>query len=75
VTRVRKHVVDSILGDFSRALIGSGLEISHTQTGEPVHTCKTAGPSPVVAWAPTRYCLAYSDLGILRIIGVDTDRK
>lgn len=55
--------------------IGSGLEVSHVETGEHVHTFKTAGSSPVVAWAPTRYCLAYSDLGILRIVGVDVDRK
>ncbi|KAM0563887.1 hypothetical protein ACHAPJ_000094 [Fusarium lateritium] len=54
---------------------GSGLEISHVETGEHVHTFKTAGACPVVAWAPTRYCLAYSDLGILRIVGVDVDRK
>ncbi|KID82274.1 THO complex subunit 3, partial [Metarhizium majus ARSEF 297] len=54
---------------------GSGLEVSHVETGEHVHTFKTAGSSPVVAWAPTRYCLAYSDLGILRIVGVDVDRK
>ncbi|KAG5912950.1 hypothetical protein E4U42_001679, partial [Claviceps africana] len=54
---------------------GSGLEVSHVETGEHVHTFKTAGSCPVVAWAPTRYCLAYSDLGILRIVGVDIDRK
>ncbi|KYK55993.1 THO complex subunit 3 [Drechmeria coniospora] len=54
---------------------GSGLEVYHVETGEHVHTFKTAGPSPVVAWAPLRYCLAYSDLGVLRIIGVDADRK
>ncbi|KAH6895186.1 WD40-repeat-containing domain protein [Thelonectria olida] len=54
---------------------GSGLEISHAETGEHVHTFKTAGSCPVVAWAPTRYCLAYSDLGVLRIVGVDVDRK
>lgn len=54
---------------------GSGLEISHVETGDHVHTFKTVGPSPVVAWAPTRYCLAYSDLGALRIVGVDVDRK
>ncbi|KAF4998852.1 hypothetical protein FDECE_11695 [Fusarium decemcellulare] len=53
----------------------SGLEISHVETGDHVHTFKTAGACPVVAWAPTRYCLAYSDLGILRIVGVDVDRK
>lgn len=56
-------------------LVGSGLEVSHVETGEHVHTFKTAGACPVVAWAPTRYCLAYSDLGILRIVGVDVDRK
>ncbi|KAG6037505.1 hypothetical protein E4U41_005050 [Claviceps citrina] len=54
---------------------GNGLEVSHVETGEHVHTFKTAGSCPVVAWAPTRYCLAYSDLGILRIVGVDIDRK
>ncbi|KAK5651767.1 hypothetical protein OQA88_11729 [Cercophora sp. LCS_1] len=53
----------------------SGLVVFHTESGDPVHTFKTAGPSEAVAWAPTRYCLAYSDLGILRIVGVDTDRK
>ena len=54
---------------------GNGLEVSHVETGEHVHTFKTAGSCPVVAWAPTRYCLAYSDLGMLRIVGVDVDRK
>ncbi|KAK3941864.1 THO complex subunit 3 [Diplogelasinospora grovesii] len=54
---------------------GSGLEVTHTETGEHIHTFKTAGPCEAVAWAPTRYCLAYSDLGILRIVGVDGDRK
>ncbi|KAK7432570.1 hypothetical protein QQZ08_000777 [Neonectria magnoliae] len=54
---------------------GSGLEISHAETGDHVYTFKTAGSCPVVAWAPTRYCLAYSDLGVLRIAGVDVDRK
>lgn len=49
--------------------------MSHVETGEHVHTFKTAGSCPVVAWAPTRYCLAYSDLGMLRIVGVDVDRK
>ncbi|KAK3906204.1 WD40-repeat-containing domain protein [Staphylotrichum tortipilum] len=52
---------------------GSGLEVTHTETGDHVHTFKTAGPCEAVAWAPTRYCLAYSDLGVLRI--VDVDRK
>lgn len=55
--------------------IGTGLEVSHVETGEHVHTFKTVGACPVVAWAPTRYCLAYSDLGVLRIVGVDVDRK
>ncbi|KAK3192728.1 hypothetical protein K4F52_001082 [Lecanicillium sp. MT-2017a] len=54
---------------------GNGLEVSHVETGEHVYTFKTAGSCPVVAWAPTRYCLAYSDLGMLRIVGVDVDRK
>jgi THO complex subunit 3 len=54
---------------------GSGLDVTHTETGKKVYTFKTAGSNPVVAWAPTRYCLAYSDLGVLRIIGVDVDKK
>jgi len=40
-----------------------------------LHTFKTAGPCEALAWAPTKYILAYSDLGILRIIGHDMDRK
>lgn len=54
---------------------GSGLEIAHTETGEYVHTVKTAGPCPIVAWHPSKYCLAYCDLGNLRIIGVDPERR
>ncbi|KAJ6790102.1 hypothetical protein PWT90_02106 [Aphanocladium album] len=54
---------------------GNGLEVCHVETGELVHTFKTAGSCPVVAWAPTRYCLAYADLGMLRIVGVDVDKK
>lgn len=54
---------------------GNGLDVYHVETGDHVHTFKTAGSCPVVAWAPTRYCLAYSDLGVLRIVGVDADRK
>ncbi|SPN97813.1 related to AAC-rich mRNA clone AAC3 protein [Cephalotrichum gorgonifer] len=54
---------------------GAGLEICHTETGELVHSFKTASSCPVVSWAPTRYCLAYAELGVLRIIGVDSDRK
>lgn len=55
--------------------VGSGLEVVHVDSGEVVHTFKTMGPSSLVAWAPTRYCLAYTDLGVLRIIGVDPDRR
>ncbi|PHH68829.1 hypothetical protein CDD80_7209 [Ophiocordyceps camponoti-rufipedis] len=55
--------------------IRSGLEVRHVETGELVHTFKTAGSSPVVAWAPLRYCMAYTDLGVLRVVGLDVDRK
>jgi THO complex subunit 3 len=55
-------------------VVGAGLEVTHAETGEHVHTFRTAGPCPIVAWAPTKYCLAYNDLGVLRIIGVE-DRK
>lgn len=51
------------------------MEATQTESGDHVHTFKTAQPVPVVAWAPTRYFLAYAELGSLRIIGVDTDRK
>lgn len=54
---------------------GSGLEVTHVESGEHTHSFKTAGPCPVVAWSPVRYFLAYSDLGILRIVGIDTERK
>ncbi|KAH8663156.1 WD40-repeat-containing domain protein [Tricladium varicosporioides] len=54
---------------------GMGLEIAHTETGDYVHSIKTVGPCPVVAWHPTKYCLAYTDLGSLKIIGVDPERK
>lgn len=54
---------------------GSGLEIAHTETGEHVYTHKTAGPCPAVAWHPSRYILAYADLGSLKIIGVDPERR
>jgi len=40
---------------------GVGLEIAHTETGEYVHSVKTSGPCPVVAWHPSRYWLAYTD--------------
>ena len=35
---------------------GTGLEIVHAETGDLVHTFKTSGPCPVVAWHPSRYC-------------------
>jgi THO complex subunit 3 len=54
---------------------GSGLDICHVETGEVVHTFKTAGPCAQVAWAPLRYQLAYADLGTLRIVGVETARE
>lgn len=53
----------------------TGLEVTRPESGDHIHTLKTAQPVPVVAWAPTRYFLAYSELGSLRIIGVDTDRR
>ncbi|KAL2756151.1 hypothetical protein ACRALDRAFT_1081871 [Sodiomyces alcalophilus JCM 7366] len=54
---------------------GSGLDIFHVESGDRAHTIKTARASPVVAWAPTRYCLAYVDQDVLRIAGVDSERK
>jgi THO complex subunit 3 len=54
---------------------GAGLEIAHTETGEYVHSVKTAGPCPVVAWHPSRYALAYTDVGSLKIIGVDPEKR
>jgi THO complex subunit 3 len=54
---------------------GPGLEIAHAETGEYVYTVKTAGPCPVVAWHPSRYWLAYTDLGSLKIVGVESERK
>lgn len=53
---------------------GGGLEIAHTETGEYVHSLKTSGPSPVVAWHPSRYILAYADSNGLKIVGVDPER-
>jgi THO complex subunit 3 len=54
---------------------GPGIEIAHSETGEYVHNVKTAGPCPVVAWHPSRYWLAYTDLGSLKIVGVESERK
>ncbi|CAD6446585.1 51319b20-4d52-458a-bfc4-64a41ed8ab0c [Sclerotinia trifoliorum] len=53
---------------------GTGLEITHTETGEHVYTVK-GGPCPVVAWHPNKYILAYVENGGLKIIGVDLERK
>lgn len=54
---------------------GTGLDVTHAETGEKIYNFKTAGSCPIVAWAPTRYQLAYTDAGSLRIIGVDVDKK
>jgi THO complex subunit 3 len=54
---------------------GPGLEIAHVETGEYVHSIKTASPAAVVAWHPIKYILAYADVSGLKIIGVDADRK
>ena len=54
---------------------GNGLEIAHTETGETVYSVKTNGPSPIVAWHPSKYWLAYTDLGSLKVIGVDPERR
>lgn len=55
--------------------LGAELEVTQTESGEHIHTFKSAQPVPVVAWAPTRFFLAYAELGTLRIVGVDTERK
>lgn len=52
----------------------TGIDCYHCESGERVHTFKTASSSSVVAWAPTRYQLAYSDVGQLRIVGVDLEK-
>lgn len=52
----------------------TAIDCYHVESGERVHSFKTATASPVVAWAPTRYQLAYSDVGQLRIIGVDLEK-
>ncbi|RDW94595.1 hypothetical protein BP5796_00358 [Coleophoma crateriformis] len=53
---------------------GTGIEVAHTESGEYVHTIKTAGPCPLVAWHPSRYMLAYADSSTLKIVGVDPER-
>lgn len=52
---------------------GTNIEIAHVEDGEYVQTIKTQSPSAVVAWHPTKYLLAYTDFGGLRIIGPDPD--
>ncbi|CAJ2513437.1 Uu.00g015560.m01.CDS01 [Anthostomella pinea] len=54
---------------------GAGLEVANAETGEHLCTYKTKDPSPVVAWAPNRYALAYTDAGTLRIIGATPGGK
>lgn len=54
---------------------GNGIKIAHAESGEYVYSVKTQSPSPVVAWHPTQYHLAYADFGGLKIIAVDADRK
>ncbi|KAI0196326.1 WD domain-containing protein [Xylaria flabelliformis] len=54
---------------------GTGLEITVSETGEHLCTYKTRTPSPVVAWAPNKYALAYTDMGSLRIIGASLGGK
>ncbi|KAI8961746.1 WD40 repeat-like protein [Daldinia sp. FL1419] len=54
---------------------GSGLDIFNAETGEFLYSYKTTTASPVVAWAPNRYALAYIDSGSLRVIGASTGGK
>jgi len=54
---------------------GSGLEISHAESGEHIHTVKTTGPCPVVEWHPSRYWLAYTDFAGLKIVGIEENKK
>lgn len=47
----------------------AGLEISHVETGEAVHTIDTVNPVSQVAWHPSKYALAYSgDPAGIRIV-------
>nr|OQO25222.1 hypothetical protein B0A51_05795 [Rachicladosporium sp. CCFEE 5018] len=48
----------------------TGIEISHVDTGERVHTIDTVAPASWIAWHPLRYWLAYAgETGGLRIVG------
>lgn len=64
-----------LFADSRTQKLGAELAVTQTESGEHIYTFKTAQPVPVVAWAPTRYFLAYAELGSLRIVGVDTERK
>jgi len=49
---------------------GTGIEISHADTGEVVHTVETSNSVTWLAWHPLRYWLAYAgDPGGLKILG------
>lgn len=63
-----------VAGNGSDAKEGEkGLDISHTETGEHVHTVETVNPISCVAWHPLRYWLAYAgDPGGLKITGPGT---
>lgn len=52
----------------------TAIDCYHVESGERVHSFKTATASSIVAWAPTRYQLAYTDVGQLRIVGIDQDK-
>lgn len=56
---------------------GNSLEIAHVEDGDYVHSLKIQSPSPVVAWHPIKYHLAYADKGGLQImaVGPEPDRK
>jgi len=72
----REHPVN--LTRLTNPCTEAGVHVWHTETGEHLYTFKSRDNSPVVAWAPTRYCLAYSENSVgggLRIAGVETDRK
>ncbi|KZT05641.1 WD40 repeat-like protein [Laetiporus sulphureus 93-53] len=38
---------------------GSYIDICSTETGMPLHRVPTLGPSPTVAWHPSKYIIAY----------------
>ncbi|MCJ1311456.1 hypothetical protein MMC25_005127 [Agyrium rufum] len=49
---------------------GTGIEISHVESGEVVYTIPTQGPAACVVWHPSRYWVAWSgDSGGLKILG------